>query len=166
MNVQSFIGGSQRLGLWWLFAIVITLLSGCTAVGPEYARPDLQVLEQWMQADGSRVRALKADGPEWWAAFQDPVLDNLVQTAYAQNIPLRVAGARVFEARARLGIAIGEQYPQVQQAVGAASYNRESERGPSAPQQSGGVGFRLPAGPGGSHRQLGNRFLGQVPARG
>ena len=141
MNVPSFIGGSQRLGLWWLFAIVITLLSGCTAVGPEYARPDLQVLEQWMQADGSRVRALKADGPEWWAAFQDPVLDTLVQTAYAQNIPLRVAGARVFEARARLGIAIGEQYPQVQQAVGAASYNRESERGPSAPQQSGGVDF-------------------------
>jgi outer membrane protein TolC len=45
------------------------------------------------------------------------VLDHLVQLAYARNIPLRVAGARVFEARARLGIAIGEQYPQVQQTL-------------------------------------------------
>jgi NodT family efflux transporter outer membrane factor (OMF) lipoprotein len=71
----------------------------------------------------------------WWTAFKDPVLDNLVQIAYAQNIPLRVAGARVFEARARLGIAIGEQYPQFQQAVGSALDIRESERTPTAPQR-------------------------------
>ena len=94
-----------------------------------------------MQADGHRLRTSSADYRRWWAAFQDPVLDNLVHVACAQNIPLRVAGARVFEARARLGIAIGEQYPQAQQVVGTAEYNRESERGPSAPQRSAGVEF-------------------------
>ena len=54
--------------------------------------------------------------------------------AYAQNLPLRIAGVRVFEARALLGIAVGEFYPQVQLGFGAATYNRLSERSPSAPQ--------------------------------
>jgi NodT family efflux transporter outer membrane factor (OMF) lipoprotein len=94
-----------------------------------------------MEEDSTRIRATPADYRMWWQSFQDPVLDRLIQTAYAQNLPLRVAGARVFEARARLGIAIGEQYPQVQQAVGAASYNRDSERSPSAPQNSNGTDF-------------------------
>ena len=68
-------------------------------------------------------------GPEprlWWTVFGDPVLDHLVRLAYEQNIPLRVAGARIYQARARLGIAIGEQYPQVQQAVGAADAAKRS----------------------------------------
>jgi hypothetical protein len=117
------------------------VITGCMTVGPDYTRPTLQVLEQWMQAEGHWVQTSPDDYRNWWAAFQDPVLDNVVQVACAQNIPLRVAGARVFEARARLGIAIGEQYPQVQQAVGAASYNRDSERSPLAPQNSNGTDF-------------------------
>lgn len=52
-----------------------------------------------------------------------------------------MAGAQVFEARARLGIVIGEQFPQVQQATGIHTYTRLSERAPSAPQSSGGVDF-------------------------
>ncbi len=139
---QSFMKGFRFYGLAWEFTVsVLMVVTGCTTVGPDYIRPDLQVMEQWMQADGHRVLTSPADYRMWWTVFKDPVLDQLVQAAYTQNIPLRVAGARVFEARARLGIAIGEQYPQVQQAVGAASYNRESTRGPSAPQQSGGVDF-------------------------
>jgi NodT family efflux transporter outer membrane factor (OMF) lipoprotein len=141
-KMQSLLEGFRCCGLSWMFTVpVLMVVTGCTTVGPNYARPELQVMEQWMQADPHRVLTSPADYRMWWTAFRDPVLDNLVQSACAQNIPLRVAGARVFEARARLGIAIGEQYPQVQQAVGAASYNRESARGPSAPQQSGGVGF-------------------------
>jgi len=111
------------------------LLTGCTQVGPDFIRPEAQVRQQWMEADDVQVRTLPADYRMWWTAFQDPVLDRLVQIAYAQNIPLRAAGARVFEARARLGIAIGEQYPQLQQAVGSAFDIRESERAPTAPQQ-------------------------------
>ena len=111
------------------------VFSGCTQVGPDFIRPEPQVMPQWMEADEAQVRTSPADYRMWWAAFKDPVLDHLVQIAYAQNIPLRVAGARVFEARARLGIAIGEQYPQFQQAVGSALDIRESERAPTAPQR-------------------------------
>ena len=133
--MHSFLKDSWDLGFWQAIAVAITLLSGCTTVGPEYTRPGIQVLDRWMQADDNRVRTDPADARRWWAAFQDPVLERLVRLAWAQNLPLRVAGARVFEARARLGIAVGEQYPQVQQVAGSAAYNRESERAPSAPQR-------------------------------
>jgi NodT family efflux transporter outer membrane factor (OMF) lipoprotein len=128
----------------WL--VCLTLTVGCAKVGPDFVRPTAEVRNNWLEEDRVRIRTAPADYRMWWTVFKDPVLDTLVQTAYAQNISLRVAGARVFEARARLGIAIGEQYPQVQQATGADSYNRQSERAPTAPQRSAGVDF--------DHRQI------------
>jgi len=126
---------SERYRIGNLIIACAMLLIGCAQVGPDFIRPEPQVMPQWMEADEAQVRTSAADYLMWWTAFKDPVLDNLVQIAYAQNIPLRVAGARVFEARARLGIAIGEQYPQFQQAVGSALDIRESERTPTAPQR-------------------------------
>ncbi|MGE5256519.1 MAG: TolC family protein, partial [Hyphomicrobiales bacterium] len=123
----------------WLMCLFLS--AGCVKVGPDFVRPTADIQNSWLEADSTRIRTTPADYRMWWRTFQDPVLDHLIQTAYAQNLPLRVAGARVFEARARLGIAIGEQYPQVQQAVGAASYNRDSERSPAAPQNSKGTDF-------------------------
>jgi outer membrane protein TolC len=43
------------------------------------------------------------------------VLNRLIEIAYDQNLTLVSAGTRVLEARAQLGVAIGEFYPQVQQ---------------------------------------------------
>jgi NodT family efflux transporter outer membrane factor (OMF) lipoprotein len=123
----------HRMRFWMILACVITF-TGCIKVGPNFTRPELQVSQQWLETGNDRVRTSPADYRMWWTAFKDPVLDTLIQMAYAQNIPLRVAGARVFQARARLGIAIGEQYPQVQQATGSAMSIRESERAPDAPQ--------------------------------
>jgi NodT family efflux transporter outer membrane factor (OMF) lipoprotein len=130
-----------RLPVRYVWLVCLALIVGCVKVGPDFVRPTADIRNNWLEEDSARIRTAPADYRRWWTAFQDPVLDALVQKAYAQNIPLRVAGARVFEARARLGIAIGEQYPQVQQALGAASYNRESERAPAAPQRSAGADF-------------------------
>ena len=63
--------------------------------------------------------------------FNDPVLDKLVELSYQQNLPLQVAGLRIFEARARLGIAIGQQYPQEQQVNGALTRVGLSENSPN-----------------------------------
>ena len=58
---------------------------------------------------------------QWWkTAFNDPILDRLVDTALAQNLSLRSAGLRVLQARQQLAIAIGNQYPQQQQLTGQA----------------------------------------------
>lgn len=121
--------------------ILLIGLSACTMVGPDFVPPTADVSQEWVATRDPLVKTEPADYREWWKALNDPVLDNLIQVAYEQNLPLRIAGARVFEARARLGIAIGEQYPQTQQAFGSASYNRESERAPLATQQSRGVDF-------------------------
>ena len=121
--------------------ILLIGLSACTMVGPDFVPPTADVSQEWVATRDPLVKTEPAAYREWWKALNDPVLDSLIQVAYEQNLPLRIAGARVFEARARLGIAIGEQYPQTQQAFGSASYNRESERAPSAPQQSRGVDF-------------------------
>jgi len=52
-----------------------------------------------------------ADYRTWWKVYNDPVLDRLIEIAYAQNLTLLSAGTRVIEARAALGVAIGEFYP-------------------------------------------------------
>ena len=102
-------------------------LPGCTMVGPDYAAPPLQTAAQWLEVDNTRIKADTVELKDWWRVFSDPVLDSLIQTAYEQNLPLRIAGVRVLEARARLAIAIGEFYPQQQQAFGALTYTRLSE---------------------------------------
>ncbi|MGD8619485.1 MAG: efflux transporter outer membrane subunit, partial [Gammaproteobacteria bacterium] len=61
----------------------------------------------------------------------DPVLNTLIQQAYEQNLPLQVAGLRIMQARAQLGIAIGSQYPQVQEAAGSLSRVGLSENQPN-----------------------------------
>jgi NodT family efflux transporter outer membrane factor (OMF) lipoprotein len=102
------------------------LVAGCTKLGPDYARPDTAVLSNWREADGIGVTSEPADYRAWWRAFHDPLLDRLIDTALRQNLSLRVAGIRVLEARALLGIAVGQLYPQTQQAVGSLQYNRVS----------------------------------------
>jgi outer membrane protein TolC len=68
---------------------------------------------------------------DWWRAFRDPVLDRLIAIAYEQNLTLLSAGTKVLQARALLGIAIGELYPQQQQGVGAVAYNLRSLSNPT-----------------------------------
>ena len=60
--------------------------------------------------------------------FRDPTLNRLVETAYEQNLPVRIAGLRILEARAQLGVAIGNMYPQTQEGSGAAQQNLLSSR--------------------------------------
>jgi len=131
------------LRLWPALLLPVTLFTGCTMVGPDFLRPSSKVSDQWLEADDHRVETASAIYREWWKAFNDPVLENLIQTAYRQNLPLRIAGIRVFQARAQLGIAIGGFYPQAQQALGSTNFNRISETSPVAPQPgiSSGVGF-------------------------
>ncbi len=96
-------------------------------VGPDFRRPETSVAPDWLEAGDSRVKSEPSDYRNWWRAFNDPVLDGLIDKAYRQNLSLKTAAVRVLEARAQLGIAIGELYPQTQQASGSLQYNHISE---------------------------------------
>jgi NodT family efflux transporter outer membrane factor (OMF) lipoprotein len=118
----------------WATALVAAILSasGCTTlseyvhngfkVGPNYKRPPAPVAQKWIDADDVRIRSEPEDDCHWWTVFNDPVLSDLIQSAYRQNLSLRVAGYRVLQARASLGIAVGEFFPQTQDMLG--SYTR------------------------------------------
>jgi NodT family efflux transporter outer membrane factor (OMF) lipoprotein len=98
-------------------------------VGPDFHRPDVVVSQNWIEAGDERVKTDSADYRNWWQAFNDPVLDRLIDKAYRENLSVRIAGVRVLEARAQLGIAAEGLYPQTRQISGSLQYNRPSAAG-------------------------------------
>ncbi|HYQ91540.1 MAG TPA: efflux transporter outer membrane subunit [Candidatus Competibacteraceae bacterium] len=108
--------------------MISVLTTGCILVGPDYARPPVDTPANWLEAQDPRLKTTPAAQRDWWKVFEDSTLDKLINAAYQQNLPLQVAGVRVLEARAQLGVAIGELYPQTQQGFGNMQYNRLSER--------------------------------------
>ena len=115
------------------------LVTGCM-IGPDYSRPNVAVSDKWLESGDQRVSTGSATYRNWWTAFNDPALDRLVEQAYRDNLTLRQAGVRVLQARAQLGIAIGEVFPQTQQAVGSIQYFRTSDRAETAVAVAGGGG--------------------------
>jgi NodT family efflux transporter outer membrane factor (OMF) lipoprotein len=101
-------------------------------VGPDFTRPQVKVSQTWLEAGDQRVKTEPTEYRNWWRVFDDPVLDQLIAQAYRENLSLKIAGVRVLEARAQLGIATGGLYPHTQQAFGSLKYNRVSERAPQA----------------------------------
>jgi NodT family efflux transporter outer membrane factor (OMF) lipoprotein len=98
-------------------AMVLIFMAGC-AVGPDYIRPQAPDMTEWIEKEDPKIKSEPADLAAWWKQFNDPVLDTLIETAYRQNLTLRIAGIRILEARAELGIAVGNRYPQLQQLRG------------------------------------------------
>ena len=117
-------------------------------------------MPNWLEAGGYQQVTTKAeDYRDWWRSFNDPVLDKLIQTAYQQNLTLRIAGVRVLAARAQLGAAVGQLYPQSQKATGSVQKDRLSDTSPlSGPGTPGNFWTSQVR----ADRQLGNRLLGQV----
>ncbi len=103
-------------------ALLVSMLTGCAPVGPDFVKPDLQAPQKWSESIGEEIQTSTMELVEWWKVFEDPVLDELVETAHRGNNSLEIAGLRVLEAQAQLGIATGLQYPQVQAAAGEANW--------------------------------------------
>ena len=102
------------------------LVSACTTVGPDFVQPEAELPLAW-QTSPAGLKATEYELVNWWEAFNDPALDNLVNLAHQQNLTLELAGLRVLESRAQLGIATGAQYPQQQVASGGVSHVSPSE---------------------------------------
>ncbi len=112
------------IGLNLLLAV---LLSGCIALGPDYTRPEAAVESNWLEIEDPLMTDQPPADPKWWkTAFQDPDLDQLVETALQQNLTLRSAGLRVLQSQQQLAIAIGNQFPQEQQVSGSAARQKSS----------------------------------------
>jgi len=87
-------------------------VAGCTTVGPTYKRPDVAVAPQYRSQVGPSEANSLADLP-WWQVFNDKALQELVSQALMNNYDLQITVARIDEARAQVGIARADLYPQV-----------------------------------------------------
>jgi multidrug efflux system outer membrane protein len=102
------------------------LLAGC-AIGPDYKTPALITPLKWMGMGGDATKLTEPSAevinPAWWQSFGDPLLDRLMQQALQRNGDLRVAIAKVDEARgARLGATAG-LLPAIDGSAGASRGN-------------------------------------------
>jgi len=120
-----------RLAAYGVFGAVL-LFSACTMVGPDFVKPEAPLQKEWIEAGSAEIKTEASDYKNWWAVFNDPVLNNLVEAAYQQNLTLQISGLRILQARAQLGAVVGNLYPQLQQGRGAAGYSSISENAPNS----------------------------------
>jgi NodT family efflux transporter outer membrane factor (OMF) lipoprotein len=94
-------------------ALLAAFLSSGCAVGPDFIRPDPPMPDAWHQDLTSGDAMGAEDLQSWWEKFNDPVLNALIERAASGNLDLVIALERINEARALLGIAKGERFPDI-----------------------------------------------------
>ncbi|AXK64014.1 MULTISPECIES: efflux transporter outer membrane subunit [Burkholderia] len=91
------------------------LLAGC-AVGPDYHRPDTSIPAAYKEAPAGWKVAQPADrtdrGP-WWAVYNDPQLDALIDKLNASNQTIAQSAAAYRQARALVTEARAAYFPTV-----------------------------------------------------
>jgi multidrug efflux system outer membrane protein len=90
----------------------LTLALPACMVGPTYQRPEMPAPPQHRFLEGPAEAESIAD-LSWWEITKDPQLVALIREAIAGNLDLRVATARVEEARAVAGIAKSFLFPAI-----------------------------------------------------
>ena len=91
--------------------VAATTIAGC-AVGPVYKRPDVTPVAEFRSQIGPTEATSIADLP-WWSIFNDKALQSLITEALTNNFDLQVAVSRIEQARALVGVARADYYPQV-----------------------------------------------------
>ncbi|MEJ2730132.1 MAG: efflux transporter outer membrane subunit [Deltaproteobacteria bacterium] len=108
---------SQRECLRWIMllaALIVPVLAGCVAVGPDYVPVEPKAPSKWKShlEDGLNEASLNPETlARWWTTIKDPQLSSLEQRAVEGNLDLQAARARIREARALRGISQAQLFP-------------------------------------------------------
>jgi len=100
-----------------LSVAVACALAGCM-MGPDYKRPDVDTPQAYRVEVKSAADLINS---AWWEQFEDPVLNELIKTALAENKDVRIAASRVEEFLGRYGVTRSQLFPQVATQFGAGS---------------------------------------------
>jgi len=88
---------------------------------------------EWLDEGSEKLSTASTEGCDWWQSFGDETLNCLIEQAACQNLSLHAMATRVFAAKAELGIAQGNLFPQVQRVKGKKIRSRQSDNlGPGA----------------------------------
>ena len=117
-----------RLSRALVAGLGLVLISGCM-VGPDFQRPPVSVPVGWAGPNAEPAQPTTTSGAQgladWWTLFQDPILTSLIERAAASNFDLKLAEARIREARAAKSVAAGGLGPTLD-ASGAYQRSRSS----------------------------------------
>src|SRR5215471_16960358 len=128
--------------------MTVSLLVGSAAGQKKDQRPAVNAPDAFRGADTTTPTDQTSIGDlKWFEVFKDEELQKLVRTAMAQNYDLRAAVARINAARANLGLARSDQFPQFDATVDLTT-TRDSRNGHAGA-----------SGQGGRARSLGSIFL-------
>lgn len=101
-------------------------------MGPDYRAPNTLTPDTWnslpeagVQIDAGNSSALA----DWWRAFEDPLLEELIERAIADNKSVEQARARVIESRARRGASAGSFFPSISGSAGASRTDSDARFG-------------------------------------
>jgi multidrug efflux system outer membrane protein len=124
------------------------LLSGSVAGQKKYERPEVKGPDTFRGSDVVAPPDANSIGDlKWFEVFKDAELQKLIRTAMAQNYDLRLAVARINAARANLGLARSNQFPQFDVGADLTTTRTSANNGASA------------SGQGGRKRSVGEVFL-------
>ena len=95
----------RRFGI----ALICALLAGCM-VGPDYHRPKVETPNAYIYEP---EKVAETANTEWWKQFNDPVLDQLIEDALANNRNVKIAVANVEQAAGVLRTTRSPLFPQI-----------------------------------------------------
>jgi multidrug efflux system outer membrane protein len=102
---------------WRLTVLVLLtisgLLVGCTRMGPDYERPNLDIKTPSKYRNAADEKPAEAIDDRWWEAFGDPALNKIVERALARNWDIRQAASRVLELQAGWTATRADRFPSL-----------------------------------------------------
>ena len=110
--------------------VCLSVLGGCSAVGPDYVKPTLVTPNQWKTEPGWRQaipmdRAIKG---RWWEVFGDADLNRLEYQTLTSNNNLALAQARLDQARAQTASANSSLLPRLGMTAGSTRSRNSADR--------------------------------------
>jgi len=126
-------------------ALTASLISACK-IGPSFRTPWAPSAEKWNAADGKVFIGQPADPREWWKAFNDPVLDSLIDRGLQQNLTLQAASLRIVQARAAKVLTAGTLFPIITGGGSASHLNLSENVKPDVDVTVPNVSVNIPRG--------------------
>jgi multidrug efflux system outer membrane protein len=133
-----------RLSLTLILSLSLAVLSGCM-VGPNFKRPQPTMPADWAGATAELqpVTPAEEEITRWWTLFDDPTLDSLMEQAVESNLDLKLAEARIRQARAARGVAVSGIGPTVDT---TGTYQRSRTPGGTGGKIEGNISNQYQAG--------------------
>jgi NodT family efflux transporter outer membrane factor (OMF) lipoprotein len=119
----------RAAGLAGLAFVAVLLLGGCM-VGPDYVKPSAPMTDAYKETEGWKVAQPSDHLPRghWWEIFGDPQLNALAEEVDVANQNLKIAEARLREARAMVRFNRAALFPTISASVGASSVRESANR--------------------------------------